>query len=362
MMKSVFQKFALVIIIISAIILFITNLHFHLNDTPRAQTKHPLILVWTKFFGDKFIPSAEFGTHTCAHMCEFSSNRSLVQHADAVVFHLRDLAVNVSDVPSRRRSQQKWVYWTLESPYNEPLLKNVKVLKQFDWSMTYRLDSDIPFLQVYIGNSLNEILDNSTFMLPVEKKNELAPLVWVSSRCSTSNRRTKYVEGLMNYIKVDSYGACLNNKKFPGNVDFPMRWADDGFRKILAKYKFMLAIENSNCDYYVTEKLWNAFRVGSVPVYMGAPQIDEFLPSEKSIIKIKDFKTPKQLAEYLKLLDQNNTLYEEYLSWKKDVRNIRPEFLKRFGRVEWSGFCGLCKLLVEGSQKPRNPLKEHTCP
>ena len=41
----------------------------------------------------------------------------------------------------------------------------------------------------------------------------------------------------------------------------------------LARYKFLLAIENAECPDYVTEKLWKALKLGTVPIYLGAPNI-----------------------------------------------------------------------------------------
>ncbi len=41
------------------------------------------------------------------------------------------------------------------------------------------------------------------------------------------------------------------------------------FLKLLAKYKFVIAIENAVCDDYLTEKLWRTLQLGSVPLYLG---------------------------------------------------------------------------------------------
>jgi hypothetical protein len=41
------------------------------------------------------------------------------------------------------------------------------------------------------------------------------------------------------------------------------------FLELLAKYKFVIAIENAICDDYITEKLWRALQLGSVPLYLG---------------------------------------------------------------------------------------------
>lgn len=47
----------------------------------------------------------------------------------------------------------------------------------------------------------------------------------------------------------------------------------------------MIAFENSNVTDFVTEKLALAFKAGTLPVYMGAPNVENWLPGENSIIK-----------------------------------------------------------------------------
>lgn len=47
----------------------------------------------------------------------------------------------------------------------------------------------------------------------------------------------------------------------------------------------------SNCVDYVTEKLWRAFRMGVVPVYLGAPNLGDFEPLPGSVIKVSDFRS-----------------------------------------------------------------------
>ena len=54
-----------------------------------------------------------------------------------------------------------------------------------------------------------------------------------------------------------------------------------------------------------------------MPVVLGAYNYSELLPP-KSYINVKDYKSPKELASYLKLLDENDTLYSEYFAWKDE--------------------------------------------
>ena len=121
---------------------------------------------------------------------------------------------------------------------------------------------------------------------------------------------------LSKFIQIDSYGLCLHNKNLPSNLAGPSKMRDPEFLQILAGYKFVLAIENAVCPDYITEKLWKVLQVGSVPVYFGAPNIREWLPNELSAILVEDFTSAKDLAQYLKDLDQNQDEYLNYLRHK----------------------------------------------
>lgn len=48
----------------------------------------------------------------------------------------------------------------------------------------------------------------------------------------------------------------------------------DEFSKFVARYKFVIAYENSICNDYITEKLWRPLILGVVPIYFGAPNVD----------------------------------------------------------------------------------------
>jgi hypothetical protein len=50
--------------------------------------------------------------------------------------------------------------------------------------------------------------------------------------------------------------------------------------------------ENSISADYVTEKLFEAFAGGCVPVYLGAPNIEAFLPDPDAIVDMRCGSTP----------------------------------------------------------------------
>ena len=56
--------------------------------------------------------------------------------------------------------------------------------------------------------------------------------------------------------------------------------------KFLSKYKFSIAMENSRGDGYLSEKIVQSFRAGTIPIYYGDYLVDEFI-NPKTYILIK---------------------------------------------------------------------------
>jgi hypothetical protein len=120
--------------------------------------------------------------------------------------------------------------------------------------MMYRFDSDFPDLYF---NDKTAMKIKKVLPVPVEKRKSV-PVTWVAGNCEAHNGRQYYIKELMKYVKVDSYGRCLHNKDFANSAEK----AD--IDPLLSQYKFYLAIENSNCKDYFTEKLWRCYEVGNV--------------------------------------------------------------------------------------------------
>ncbi|HWH82770.1 MAG TPA: glycosyltransferase family 10 [Burkholderiaceae bacterium] len=50
--------------------------------------------------------------------------------------------------------------------------------------------------------------------------------------------------------------------------------------EVLSRYAFCLCFENMTMDGYISEKILDCFLAGTVPVYLGAPNIREFVPAD----------------------------------------------------------------------------------
>lgn len=133
---------------------------------------------------------------------------------------------------------------------------------------------------------------------------------------------------------------------------------------MLFRYKFYLALENSRCKDYVTEKFWgNGLGSYTVPVVLGPPREDyELFAPPNSFIHVDDFNSVKELADYLNLLHRNDKMYAKYIQWwesdekRQSKKNSEPKSLRRnfdYG----NGICGLCNKLKNEPNSERNVIE-----
>ena len=130
----------------------------------------------------------------------------------------------------------------------------------------------------------------------------------------------------MKHVKVDPYGACLNNKQLPDHLQGSEQFESEQFYQLLAQYKFIISAENAVCDDYVTEKLWRPLVLGSVPIYLGAANVRSLLPNNNSAILISDFDSPEDVAEYVIKVNNDDDLYKQFLQHKREY-NVDSELV-----------------------------------
>lgn len=67
----------------------------------------------------------------------------------------------------------------------------------------------------------------------------------------------------------------------------------------ISQYKFALCFENGSYPGYITEKIIDCFVAGVVPIYMGAPDIEKYIP-RGLFIDANQFKSFQEMDEYLR--------------------------------------------------------------
>jgi hypothetical protein len=257
--------------------------------------------------------------------CEITMDKRRMREATAVVFHIPSLGSlgRVKKFPG-----QVWVAWSMECEAHYPQLLDRRFMSRFDLTMTYHRNADlsVPYYSPHFEHLL---------LTPPKTHDKLAAF-FASGRHDRSGR-IAYAAEIMHHIEVHSYGRQLRNRSL----------ARDNGRatklETIAAYQFTLAFENAIAPDYVTEKFFDPLIVGSVPVYLGAPNMAEFAPGERCYIDASKFESPRALAEYLLHLDANDAAYREYLAWKQSP--LRPDFLALLDEQRAHPFVRLCQKL-----------------
>lgn len=297
----------------------------------KNASPNPVILWWTQGF-----PSTSETRYCLDNIkCDIYNNKTINKflHIDAYLFYGSNIDFDELPLP-RRPKDIIWGFYHEESPRNVEELIHESVLKLFNYSATYSRYSNTPFPLQYLL-SVEEITSTEYYVGTSEKNKfleDIAPVLYLQSDCETSTERDAYVKELMKHVKVDSYGTCLNNKEMPKKFtkDYLNNLYEDEFLKFIAPYKFIVAIENGVCEDYITEKLWRAIKVGSVPIYFGSPSVRDWLPNNKSAILLDEFSTPQLLAEHIHKLLENDQQYEEYLEHKTNKVIVNQRLIEEY--------------------------------
>ncbi|XP_023238969.1 glycoprotein 3-alpha-L-fucosyltransferase A-like [Centruroides sculpturatus] len=296
------------------------NVPFHSSE--ETVNKNYTILIWEhgkrmlrRFFYSYGKTELDPFLNCSVRNCEVTIHHEDLSRSDAVMFHLHQTK-GPHTLPKLRLPNQIWIFFTDESPLHTFLLTRKYSMKDyngyFNWSMTYREDSDVP---APYGRTIR-LTDEERRNLPplpnfFKQNHRLVSIL--GSNCGGQNRRWHYVRELKKYLQVDVYGGC-------GNLKCPGHFTKDC--EPMKNYKFYLAFENSDCREYITEKLWwNAYHKNAVPVVMGAPKEDYVkLCPPNSFLHVDDFASPLELSKTLLYLSSNETAYNKLFEWKKEYR------------------------------------------
>jgi len=242
--------------------------------------------------------------------------------------------------------------YSLESPiianrfyfYLNYKIKNYKYL--LSWVGTKNLikaKSKIKFLPIFWPNTINTIPEinnwnNREFLIMISGNKE--PFKWQKEKINFgkitifikslfSNTHTFLISNTLKIMKLSTYKEkinCINYFSLTNNFHlYGKGWDLKYFEnsnykgqikegpseklKILSKYKFSLCFENTIFDGYITEKIFDCFFTGVIPIYNGPIDIEKYIPKE-CFINYKNFKNLSDLNFFLTNL--KNSDIEDY--------------------------------------------------
>lgn len=95
--------------------------------------------------------------------------------------------------------------------------------------------------------------------------------------------------------------------------------------EILSQYNFCLCFENTPMKGYISEKIFDCFYVGTIPIYLGDPSVETFIPKD-AYIDMRDFDSYKSMLNYV-----NNLNKEDIQKMRMSARKfIETEFKEKY--------------------------------
>ncbi len=128
--------------------------------------------------------------------------------------------------------------------------------------------------------------------------------------------------------EFDLYGFAWDSAEFPSYRGMIREKGE-----VLSRYKFAVCFENmTGVGGYITEKIFDCFRSGCVPIYLGAPNIESYVPAD-TFVDFRNFHDYDKLYVHLQQMteDEYNGYLERIDRYLKSVM-----YAERFSKEAFS--------------------------
>jgi len=183
-------------------------------------------------------------------------------------------------------------------------IRNIRSLNELTWAFR-KLVSELRH-----GSNITKTIDHSQYQLH-DKRLEL------TCGLLASNFLDLYGNGWNNYSNLPK----IWQKKLSKFLGKPKDRFIDNKLKCLTRYRFCLCIENFEYSGYITEKIIHCMVAKSIPIYYGAPNIKEHIPSE-CYIDAREFENVDLLVEHL--LEMNKEAHDRMVFAGQEYLNTFP--------------------------------------
>ena len=227
----------------------------------------------------------------------------------------------------------------------------IKTLRSADIKVDHHLSSDITVTEACM---IPNLWKKENYKPPDPSKRKGVALFL--SHCTPDLKwRNNYILELSKYIHLHSYGTCFHNVSMPSNRNTYI----DSFASTAEKHRMVVTFENTIEADYISEKIGLAYKSGVIPVYWGPPEIYQWVPGNHTFIDPQKFKGPKELAEYLKRVDEDDDLFR-YHTTNLDLERTRKMGEKYCDDVPY--MCKICKKAQDIKlSRMRDKLDPITC-
>ncbi len=242
------------------------------------------------------------------HWLGFGLPRKCPLEDDTAYVIFCNLGVHIKDLDLGKIPPRQLILFAWEPPTVQAEIWDPKIQERFHKIYTWNDDlvDNVRFFKFYYPSLSQKI----TEPVPYEDRKFLT---LIASRLTSKHPHQLYSqrEHLIRFfeerpdVEFDLYGRYWQKRKFHSwKGTIPDKMA------VLKHYRFAIAYENSSESGYITEKLWDCFAAGVVPVYWGAPNIENYVPADCFIDRRK-FASNEALLAFL--LTMTRKEWEGYL-------------------------------------------------
>lgn len=311
----------------------------------------------------------------CPVNCQLLSRPSAatLQGADAVITHqvaIRSLPhwINLNDTLIYCIEGEAGSWRVPACPrYTSTVGLRPDATLRFSWFSRYYVPPPLSTTNMEEGLLSPKTVRSSQFR--IESYDPMVPIISVwFSHCHVDPHngmleRAAFLRRLQQQgLQFASYGKCMRNVAANDKVlsTDQVSWLPN---KILGmrRHPFVLISENSAQPGWVTEKIYQAFAAGVVPVWFGTPpgwEEQYLLPivPPNSVVMANKFPTIALLVEFLHQAINTSAVYRRFHMWRQDpFFNMSRKILARELAISFETIpCRICQLLH--SQDPVKKL------
>ena len=209
--------------------------------------------------------------------------------------------------------ESKYVEWVFDLSANETLYVDQNINQAFTDKVegikyAWLLESKfvIPGLADEIKSNLEKYFEVFKYIFTHDKE-----LLALDSRFKWCPAQGFWIKEPKIYEKTKMISMIASNKSFTEGQQNRLQWVEmlrdqvdlygRGFNEIankeegLCDYMFSVVIENGVYESYYTEKILDCFATGTIPVYLGSPDIGEHFNSEGIIQLSEEFEVSDEI-------------------------------------------------------------------
>lgn len=212
--------------------------------------------------------------------CYITYNKTFIEseYFDAVVFEAREIFHVQDNIFNITRSpDQKYIFKSLEPSEYTPICHKLYD-NFFNWTWTYKLNSDLPHTFVNIYNDKDVLIGPDINLNWISKMNRTGQFInivkrktkavaWFIGKCKIKSKHRDFIDDLTKELKsynytIDTFGPC-------GRKLCQRSQSEECHKMIENDYYFQLVLEESTSEDFITERLAKVLSYLTIPIVSG---------------------------------------------------------------------------------------------